>query len=56
MVKLQNEYLLLNESFFNITQELRDLSSLCERNGKIDKDLYAKYDVKRGLIAGKTTK
>ena len=49
MVKLQNEYLLLNESFFNITQELRDLSSLCERNGKIDKDLYAKYDVKRGL-------
>ena len=49
MVKLQNEYLLLNESFFNITQELRDLSSLCQRNGKIDKDLYAKYDVKRGL-------
>ena len=49
MVNLQNEYLLMNESFFNITQELRDLSALCEKNGKIDKELYAKYDVKRGL-------
>ena len=39
----------MNESFFNITQELRDLSALCEKNGKIDKDLYAKFDVKRGL-------
>ena len=46
---MQNEYLLLNESFFNITQELRDLSALCEKNGKIDKELYPKYDVKRGL-------
>ena len=46
---MQNEYLLQNESFFNITQELRDLSKLCEQNGKIDKELYGKYDVKRGL-------
>ena len=49
MVRMQNEYLLQNESFFNITKELRDLSSICETNGKIDKELYAKYDVKRGL-------
>ena len=46
---MQNEYLLQNESFFNITQELRDLSKLCEQHGKIDKELYGKYDVKRGL-------
>ena len=45
MVNLQNEYLLMNESFFNITQELRDLSALCEKNGKIDKDLYAKVQI-----------
>lgn len=38
-----------NENFFNITGELRELSSICEQNGKINKELYAKYDVKRGL-------
>ena len=46
---MQNEYLLQNENFFNITDELRQLSKLCEINGIIDKELYAKYDVKRGL-------
>ena len=49
MVYVQNEYLLQNENFFNITQELRELSSLCEKNGVISKELYSKYDVKRGL-------
>ena len=43
MVHLQNEF------FFNITPELIELSSLCEKYGKIDKELYGKYDVKRGL-------
>lgn len=38
-----------NEFFFNITDELRELSALCDKNGKIDKELYTKYDVKRGL-------
>ncbi len=43
MVRMQNEF------FFNITDELRDLAALCAKNGKIDKELYTKYDVKRGL-------
>lgn len=38
-----------NEYFFKITDELRELSTLCDKNGKIDKELYTKYDVKRGL-------
>ena len=46
---MQNEYLLQNENFFNVTDELRELSALCQKNGTIDKQLYSKYDVKRGL-------
>ncbi len=38
-----------NEEFFKITQELVDLSEKCVENGTIDKELYTKYDVKRGL-------
>lgn len=38
-----------NEEFFNVTPELVELSERCAANGKIDRDLYAKYDVKRGL-------
>ena len=38
-----------NEEFFNVTPELVKLSERCAANGKIDRDLYAKYDVKRGL-------
>ncbi len=38
-----------NEDIFRITHELEDLSKLCEIHGKIEKDLYTKYDVKRGL-------
>ncbi|MBQ9460856.1 MAG: citrate/2-methylcitrate synthase [Clostridia bacterium] len=40
---------LIRDDFFNVTPELVDLSRLCEAHGKIDKDLYSKYDVKRGL-------
>ncbi len=38
-----------NEEFFSITPELIELSELCKKNGNIDKELYTKYDVKRGL-------
>ena len=38
-----------NNDFFSITPELIELSKLCQENGRIDKDLYTKYDVKRGL-------
>lgn len=40
---------LKNENFFEITPELEELSQLCVENGTIDKELYPKYDVKRGL-------
>ena len=40
---------LIRDDFFSVTPELVDLSRLCETQGKIDKDLYSKYDVKRGL-------
>ncbi|MDF2944468.1 MAG: hypothetical protein K0S01_3326 [Herbinix sp.] len=41
--------------FTEITPELLDLADLCKRNTVIDPELYAKYDVKRGLrdISGK---
>lgn len=38
-----------NVDFFSVTPEIAELSRLCEENGKIDKELYTKYDVKRGL-------
>jgi len=36
-------------NFFEITPRIQHLSDLCESNNQIDKDLYAKYEVKRGL-------
>lgn len=41
--------------FSEITPELKDLADLCKKNTMIDPELYAKYDVKRGLrdISGK---
>ena len=30
-------------------QRIKSLAQICEQNGCIDKDLYTKYDVKRGL-------
>jgi citrate synthase len=41
--------------FTEMTPELLELADLCKRNTVIDPELYAKYDVKRGLrdISGK---
>ncbi|MBB2183657.1 citrate/2-methylcitrate synthase [Lachnospiraceae bacterium MD1] len=41
--------------YSEITPELLELANLCKRNSAIDPELYAKYDVKRGLrdISGK---
>ena len=48
---------------FEITPEITHLAELCEENNAIEKELYGKYDVKRGLrdmngkgvLAGLTT-
>ncbi len=40
---------MINKDLFRITPELQDLSVLCAEQGAIDKNLYSKYDVKRGL-------
>ncbi|NLK28855.1 MAG: citrate/2-methylcitrate synthase [Clostridiales bacterium] len=41
--------------YTEITPELMELAELCKKNNRIDPELYAKYDVKRGLrdISGK---
>ena len=35
--------------YSEITPEIRLLAEQCEKNGRIDPELYGKYDVKRGL-------
>ena len=35
--------------YSEITPEMEALADLCVKNGKIDPELYTKYDVKRGL-------
>ena len=40
----KNKYVL-----FEITPEIEHFAELCEKNTTIDKELYAKYEVKRGL-------
>ena len=35
--------------YSEITPEIQRLAELCQKNGKIDPELYGKYDVKRGL-------
>ena len=37
------------DDFFAITPEILHLTDLCNEHSTIDKELYAKYDVKRGL-------
>ncbi len=37
------------DNFCEITPKLQQLAALCEKNAKIDPELYTKYDVKRGL-------
>ena len=36
-------------SFSQVTPKITELAALCTERGKIDPELYAKYDVKRGL-------
>ena len=37
------------QTLFDITPEIMYLSELCEKSNEIDRELYVKYDVKRGL-------
>ncbi|MEG1442434.1 MAG: citrate synthase, partial [Oscillospiraceae bacterium] len=39
----------MRTDFSEVTPEILDLSELCKNNSSIDPDLYAKYEVKRGL-------
>lgn len=39
----------LSESLFEVTPKIQQLADLCEQNNSIDRELYTKYDVKRGL-------
>ena len=38
-----------DQTLFEVTPEISHFAELCERNNAIDKDLYTKYEVKRGL-------
>lgn len=37
------------EVLFSVTPKIEELAELCEKNNMIDKELYTKYEVKRGL-------
>ena len=39
----------IDSIFFDITPQIEELALKCETNNAIDKDLYTKYEVKRGL-------
>ena len=39
----------IDSIFFDITPEIDELAAKCEKNNAIDKELYTKYEVKRGL-------
>ena len=39
----------INSIFFDITPEIEELALKCEKNNEIEKELYTKYEVKRGL-------
>ena len=39
----------VEKRLFEITPEIQHLAELCEKNTTIEKDLYSKYEVKRGL-------
>jgi len=38
-----------NKSVFEMTPEIRRLAEICDKKNAIDKELYTKYEVKRGL-------
>ena len=39
----------VERALFEITPEIQHFAELCEKNNAIEKELYAKYDVKKGL-------
>ena len=39
----------LDTTLFEITPEILELAELCNKSNAIDKELYTKYEVKRGL-------
>ena len=39
----------VERALFEITPEIQHFADLCEKNNVIEKELYAKYDVKKGL-------
>lgn len=39
----------IDKALFEITPKIQQLAELCEQNNAIDKELYTKYEVKRGL-------
>lgn len=39
----------IDHALFEITPKIQELADLCEKNNAIEKDLYTKYEVKRGL-------
>ena len=38
-------------ALFEITPEIQHFAEICEEKNAIDKELYTKYEVKRGLRA-----
>ena len=38
----------VDRALFEITPEIQHFAGLCEKNNAIDKELYTKYEVKRG--------
>ena len=39
----------VSESLFDVTPQIEALAKKCEENNEIEKELYTKYEVKRGL-------
>ena len=42
----------IDSIFFDITPKIEELALKCEQNNAIEKELYTKYEVKRGLRKG----
>ncbi len=39
----------VERALFEVTPQIQHFADMCEKNNEIDKELYAKYEVKRGL-------
>ena len=39
----------VSEALFDVTSQIEALAKKCEENNEIEKELYIKYEVKRGL-------